>query len=51
MITLKYYPPDFTESHSKRWLKVKKRLKKQFHTQLRRGKMNKPYSSGEQIAW
>ena len=51
MITLKYYPPEFTESRSKRWLKVKKRLKKQYHIQLRRGKLDKPYSSGIQIAW
>lgn len=51
MIALKYYPPDFTDSRSKRWLKVKKRLKKQFHTQLRRGKMVKPFSKGEEVAW
>lgn len=51
MITLKYFPSEFTESRSKKWLKVKKRLKKQYHTQLRRGKLNKPYSSGWQIEW
>lgn len=51
MIALKYYPPDFTDSRGKQWLKVKKRLKKQFHTQLRRGKMVKPFSKGEEVAW
>lgn len=51
MITLKYYPPEFTKSHSKQWLKFKKRSKKQYHTQLRRGKLNKPYSSGWEIEW
>lgn len=51
MISLKYFPSEFMDSRSKRWLKVKKRLKKQYHTQLRRGKMNKPYSKGEQIAF
>ena len=51
MISLKYYPSEFMDSRSKQWLKVKKRLKKQYHTQLRRGKMNKPYSEGIQIAF
>jgi len=31
--------------------KVKKKLKKIFHTKLRRKKLNKPYSQGQQIAW
>lgn len=51
MITLKYYPSEFTNSRNKTWLKVKKRLKKQYHTQLRRGKLDKPFSKGIQIAW
>lgn len=51
MISLKYYPKDMTESTSKGWLKVKKKLKKIYHTKLRRGKMNKPMSEGIQEAW
>ena len=51
MITLKYYPKEMTDSHKKGWLKVRKKLKKLFHTKLRRGEMNKPYSNGQQEAW
>lgn len=51
MISLKNYPSDFMKSRSKRWLKVKKKLKKIFHTKLRRKELDKPYSQGQQIAW
>ena len=51
MISLKNYLDDFTKSHSKRWLKVKKKLKKIFHTKLRRQELDKPYSQGIEIAW
>ena len=50
MISLKNYPDDFMKSRSKRWLKVKKKLKKIFHTKLRRKELDKPYSQGQQIA-
>jgi len=51
MISLKEYPKEFTESTNKSWLKVKKKLKKIFHTKLRRGETDKIYSEGKQIAW
>ena len=51
MITLKYFPKEMTESRKKSWLKVRKKFKKIFHTKLRRGEMDKPYSEGEQEAW
>ena len=48
MIALKYHDRFASKSGSHRWLKVKKRLKKLFHTKLRRGEMVKPYSRGYQ---
>ena len=51
MISLKYYPKELTESTSKHWLKVRKKMKKLFHTKLRRGEMDKPYSEGVEVAW
>lgn len=51
MITLKYFPKEFTNSNKKRWLKVKKKLKKIYHTKLRRGELTKPMSDGIQEAF
>lgn len=38
-----------TNRRSKGWLKYKKRLKKMFHTKLRRGKTDKLYSQGVEV--
>lgn len=51
MYAIKDYPNDFIHSKSKQWLKFKKKLKKIYHTKLRRGELQKLCVKGQEIAW
>ena len=51
MYSINEYPEDFTNSRSKQWLKFKKKLKKIYHTRIRRGKLDKLKVNGQEIAW
>ena len=51
MYSIKEYPEEFTQSKSRQWLKFKKKLKKIYHTRLRRGKLEKLKANGREIAW
>jgi len=51
MYSIKEYPEDFKESRGKQWAKFKKKLKKIYHTRLRRGKLDKLKVNGQEIAW
>lgn len=51
MYAIKEYPKDFTHSTSKQWLKFKKKMKKIYHTRLRRGELHKLRVQGQEIAW
>ena len=51
MYSLKEYPDSFKESTGKQWIKFKKRLKKIYHTKLRRGELDKLKVNGQEIAW
>lgn len=51
MYALKEYPESFTRSKGKQWLKFKKKLKKIYHTKLRRGRLQKLKVNGQEIAW
>lgn len=51
MYSLKEYPEEFTGSKSKQWLKFRKKVKKIFHTRLRREECEKLRVNGREIAW
>ena len=51
MYSLKEYPEEYSRKQSKQWRKFRKKIKKIFHTKLRRGELNKLKVTGQEIAW
>ena len=51
MYSLKDYPEEYSRNQNKQWRKFRKKIKKIFHTKLRRGELDKLKATGYEIAW